>query len=320
MPNQKKTRSRPQALYRIQNWAAYDQALVQRGSLTCWLADDFAQSWQPTGERRRGAQSAYSDQAITLVLTLREVFHLTNRAVEGFTRSLFALLELTLEVPDHSTLSRRGRQLVVALPQRRQGPLTLVMDSTGLKVYGEGEWKVRAHGASKRRTWRKLHLGVDAASGEIQAVVLTENSCSDDQAAVALLPQVAQALTAVAADGTYDKRRVYDAIRTQAPAAQVRIPPRKNALIWQHGNTRAERLARDENLRYIRRHGRARWKEDRGYHIRSLAETAVFRVKTIFGSALSARLLATQRTQALLRCAALNHMTHLGMPRSYKVA
>ena len=321
MPNQnKKTRSRPTSLYRIQNWPAYDQALVQRGSLTFWLSDDFAQTWQALATPQRGAQFAYSDHAITLMLTLREVFHLTNRAVEGLTGSLFALLKLRLAVPDHSTLSRRGRHLAVSLPRQRRGALDVVMDSTGLKVYGEGEWKVRTHGWSKHRTWRKLHLGVDPQSGEIQVAVLTENSCSDDEAAVSLLPQIDTPIARFAADGSYDKRKVYDALQRLAPEAQVLIPPRKNAHIWQHGNTRAERLARDQNLRASRRHGRAAWKRESGYHMRSLAETAVFRVKTIFGGALSTRLLATQQTQAMLRCAALNKMTHLGMPQSYKVA
>lgn len=193
------------------------------------------------------------------------------------------------------------------------------MDSTGLKIYGEGEWKVRTHGASKRRTWRKLHLGVDPASDEIQAAALTENSISDEAMAATLLAQVAPPLTLFAADGSYDTRTVYDALQTHSPDADVLIPPRKNARIWQHGNTRAERLARDENLRYIRKHGRTAWKEASGYHVRSLAETAMFRMKTLFGDGLSARLLETQTTQALIRCAALNKMTHAGMPQSYKV-
>jgi hypothetical protein len=321
MPNPNpKTPARPTPLYRIQNWAAYDQALVQRGSLTFWLSDDFEQTWQAAAAPQRGAQLVYSDHAMTLMLTLREVFHLTNRAVEGLVGSLFALLEIRLPVPDHTTVSRRAQHLSVALAPRAAGPLHVVMDSTGLKVYGEGEWKVRTHGASKRRTWRKLHLGVDPASGEIQAALLTANSCSDDAAAIALLPQIDAPLARFTADGSYDTHKVYDLLRTQAPDATVLIPPRPGARIWQHGNTHAAPLARDQNLRYIRRHGRAAWKRDSGYHERSLAETAMFRIKTIFGGALSARLLATQQTQALVRCAALNQMTQLGMPQSYKVA
>ena len=194
------------------------------------------------------------------------------------------------------------------------------MDSTGLKIYGEGEWKVRMHGVSKRRTWRKLHMGANPDDGEIQAVILTENNVSDDAAVKVLLEQIEQEIVNFAADGAYDKRKVYDCLNTHSPNVNILIPPRKNARIWKHGNTKAERLKRDENLRSIRTQGRKEWKKDSGYHIRSLAETTMFRLKTIFGDDLSARLLETQITQALVRCAALNKLTHLGMPQSYKVA
>lgn len=314
------SRSRRKPVYHIRNWNSYDQALVQRGSLTFWVSNDLVQTWQPTGAKQRGAQFTYSDHAITLMLTVKEVFHLTNRVVEGFVRSVFQLLKLALPVPDHSTLSKRGKTLTVALPKKGVGPLHVVMDSTGLKIYGEGEWKVRMHGKSKRRTWRKLHVGVDPISGEIQAVALTENSVSDEAMVEPLLEQIAQPIDAMAGDGSYDTRRVYRSLQTHAPHARVLIPPRKGARIWQHGNTQAERLPRDQNVRAIRQQGRKAWKDESGYHMRSLAETTMFRLKTIFGNALSARLLATQGTQALIRCAALNQMTHLGMPESYKVA
>jgi hypothetical protein len=320
MPNQnKKTRSRPSSLYRIQNWSCYEKALVQRGSITFWLSDDFAQTWRYIGKTQRGAQFDYSDQAIRIMLTMKEVFHLTNREVEGFMRSVFQLLQLDLAVPDHSTLSKRGKRLHVDLPKKARGPLNLVMDSTGLKIYGEGEWKVRTHGKSKRRTWRKLHLGVDPDSGEIQTAALTENSISDDEMAETLFQQIKQPIRAFASDGSYDKRKVYASLHAHSPNARVLIPPRKNARIWQHGNTHAERLKRDENLRYIRKHGRPAWKRESGYHVRSLAETAMFRMKTIFGDDLSARLLETQTTQSLIRCAALNKMTQAGMPQSYRI-
>lgn len=321
MPNQnKKTRPRPNALYRIQNWATYEKSLVQRGSITFWLSDDFKTTWYHTGAKQRGAQFAYSAQAIGIMLTIKEVFHLTNRQVEGFMRSLFKLLKLDLAVPDHSTLSKRSKTLQLKLPKKARGPLHLVMDSTGLKIYGEGEWKVRTHGKSKRRTWRKLHLGVDPASGEIQAAALTANSISDDAMVATLLAQVTQPLAVFAGDGSYDKRKVYDALQAHSPTVKVLIPPHKNARLWQHGNSRAERLTRDENLRAIRRQGRKGWKAEAGYHVRSLAETAMFRMKTLFGAGLSARRLETQSTQALIRCAALNQMTQAGMPQSYKVA
>jgi hypothetical protein len=198
--------------------------------------------------------------------------------------------------------------------------LNIVLDSTGLKLYGEGEWKVRKHGYSKRRTWRKLHLGGNPDTGEVLAVMLTENSISDDAVVKEILNQIEETLLSCASDGAYDKRKVYEALHEHSPDVDILIPPRKNAHIWQHGNSKQERHKRDENLRYIRKHGRTAWKKESGYHIRSLAETLMFRLKIIFGDNLSARLLETQTTQAWIRCLALNKMTHLGMPETYQVA
>lgn len=320
MPKHAKPSSRPKTLYRVKNWSEYEKSLVERGSITFWLSDNFEQAWLYTGKKQRGSQFDYSDKAIEIMLTIKEVFHLTNRGVEGFVRSLFGMMEIHLGVPDHSTLSKRGKILKVNLPKKSSSRLNIVLDSTGLKIYGEGEWKVRKHGYSKRRTWRKLHLGGNPDTGEILAVVLTENNVSDDAVVKELLKQIEETLLSCAGDGAYDKRKVYEALNEHSPDVDILIPPRKNAHIWQHGNSKEERHKRDENLRHIRQHGRKAWKEESGYHIRSLAETIMFRLKTIFGDKLSARLLETQTTQALIRCLALNKMTHLGMPESYPVA
>lgn len=293
---------------------------MQRSSITFWLSDDFEETWLYAGERQRDSQFEYSEKAIEIMLTIKEVFHLTNRGAEGFVRSVFEMLHSTLPVPDHSTLSKRAKNLKVRLPKKTNGSMNLVLDSTGLKIYGEGEWKVRKHGYSKHRTWRKLHVGANPDNGEIQVVVLTENGISDDAVVKQMLEQIEQSLLACAADGAYDKRRVYQVLNAHSPDVEILIPPRKNARIWQHGNSKEQRLKRDENLRYIRKHGRQQWKQDSGYHVRSLAETIMFRLKTIFGDKLSARLLQTQTTQALIRCSALNRMTHLGMPESYPSA
>lgn len=320
MPKHTKKSSRPKPLYRVRNWPEYEKALVQRGSITFWLSEDLERVWLYTGEKQRGSQFEYSDQAIEIMLTIKEVFHLSNRGVEGFVRSVLGMLRLHLPVPDHSTLSKRGKTFQIRLPKKPSESLNLVLDSTGLKIYGEGEWKVRQHGYSKHRTWRKLHIGANPDNGKIQVVVLTGNSTSDDAVVKEMLTQIEQTLLACAADGAYDKRKVYDALNEHSPDVEILIPPRKNARIWQHGNSREERLKRDENLRYIRKHGRRQWKQDSGYHMRSLAETIMFRLKTIFGDTLSARLLETQSTQALIRCLALNRMTLLGMPDSYPVS
>jgi hypothetical protein len=317
--NKKNTRSRQKELYRVRNWSEYDRALVQRGSLTIWVSEEAIAKWKHVGPKQRGAQKEYSELAIETALTLKEVFRLTNRGTEGLMRSIFQMMRVDLPVPDHTTLSRRGKGLAVRLPKRKKVIGHLVVDSTGLKLYGEGEWKMRKHGKSKRRVWRKIHLSVDSASGEIQAGVWSEAGVSDAEALTAMLDEINQPIENFSGDGAYDKRSVYGDLQKHSPDCQIIIPPRKDARIWQHGNCKAPPHPRDENLRYIRRHGRRAWKQHSNYHQRSLAETTVFRMKTIFGDHLSTRLFSSQPIQAIIRCRALNIMTHLGMPDSYKV-
>ncbi len=306
------------AVYRIRNWRQSNQALVQRGSLTIWVDQEALDAWNYQGPAQWGGQSVYSDTAIQCLLTLRAVFHLPLRATQGMAHSIFGLMGLDLEVPHDSTLSRRAADLAVDLSGRSQGPLHLVLDSTGLKVYGEGEWKVRKHGYSKRRTWRKLHLAIDDESHELQAVMVTEAKVDDAEMVGDLLGPIDREIAGAAADGAYDKRKVARVLEPRTDT--ILIPPRKDARIWKHGNTAGPPLARDENLRAIRRVGRKAWKQEVGYHQRSLAETGVFRLKTIFGGHLASRNSERQATEGAIRCRALNIMTHLGMPRSERVA
>jgi IS5 family transposase len=287
--------------------------------LTLWITEDVLQTWHPTvPEGRRGHPRTYTDTAIGTMATLQEIYHLGLRQTEGLLQSIGELLHLEVAIPDYSTLSRRRATLEIALPRTcGSEALHVVVDSTGVKVFGEGEWKVRQHGYSYRRTWRKVHLGVDEASGELVAAVVTTNNYSDSQILPDLLAQVEEEIQQVSGDGGYDRRNCYEAIR--ARQAQATIPPQRNAKIWQHGNTKAERLARDQNLRRIRQVGRAAWKRECGYHRRSLAETTMFRLKTIFSERVTARGFAGQAVQVLVRCAALNRMTQLGKPDSYRV-
>jgi IS5 family transposase len=310
------------ATYRVRNWAAYNNSLVARGSITLWISDEVIEGWRPTpsGRRQRGGQVEYSDRAIECLLTLKAVFKLPYRQTEGFGRSIMALLGVKVTVPDYTTLCKRSADLRVDVsPHQVQGTKHIVVDSTGLKVYGEGEWKVRQHGYSKRRTWRKLHLSVNEATQSIEAVVLTEAGVDDAEAGSQLLDETVGPIEQVSGDGSYDKRKFYDACVKQE-VKRITIPPQHNARIWQHGNSSKPPLPRDQNLRRIRRVGRKRWKQESGYHRRSLAETAMFRFKVIFGNTLSARTLPRQITEARIKCAALNRMTQLGMPDSYPVA
>jgi len=314
------TKKKTKCTYRLRNWSQYNKALVRRGSLTIWINEDVLSAWHNRARTGKpGKPLDYADTAILCMATLEEVYRLPLRAAEGLTRSLIKLLGVQVSVPCYTTLCRRRRSLEIVLPRRPASePLHMVVDSTGIKVYGEGEWKVRQHGWSRRRTWRKLHIGVDEATLEFVAVVVSTNSFKDSQILPDLLEQVEDELSQVSADGAYDSRNCYDAIRERK--ARAAIPPQKRARIWQHGNTKAERHIRDENLRAIRRKGRREWKRESGYHRRSLAETQVYRVKTIFGERVSARSFEGQAAQLLVRCATLNRMTHLGMPDSYAVA
>lgn len=284
-----------------------------------WIDERAIEMWVNHNlSGKRGASKTYTDTAIECMLTLKAVYNLALRSTQGLMGSVVKLLRVELPVPDYTTLSRRSKVLDVELPRQSKGEaLHIVVDSTGMKVYGEGEWKVRRHGYTKRRTWRKLHLAVDESGGQIEAVVVSTNSIDDGDVLGDLLDQVRERIKQVSGDGSYDMSKCYKVIdKREAVAA---IPPRRGARIWQHGNSSKKPLARDENLRRIRKVGRKRWKQEVGYHRRSLAETTIYRIKTIFGDRLSARGFDAQTCEMLIRCAALNRMTQLGMPDSYVV-
>jgi len=293
----------------VRNWHQYNESLVARGSITIWFSDETLNNWyHDNGVGKRGRPFTYSDSTMELFLTIRELWRLPYRQTEGFVRSILALLADGLHVPDFTSAAKRAAKLGIALPVLpRRGHVDVVLDSTGLKVFGEGEWKVRQHGPSKRRTWRKLHLAVNPETQEIVAEMLTTNGGHDADQAEALLEDVPGKINTVTADGAYDKWKVYGAIDNRG--ARPRIAPRRDAKIKRHANSAGPRLARDEVIRMIRRIGRKNWKKKFGYHCRSLVETAVFRLKTTFGSMLKNRTLPNQITEARLRCKILNHFT-----------
>lgn len=306
--------------YQIKNWQEYNQSLVNRGNVTVWLEEDIRDHWynrEHTG--KQGKPFIYTDTAIETALTIREVFHLPLRQTEGFLNSLLTMMQVNLKVPDYSTLSIRGEVLPIKIgfPNSSSEPLHIVIDSTGVKIYGEGEWKVRQHGWSKHRSWRKLHLGIDSSSQGIKAARMTDNSVADGEVLPILVNEITDPIKQASGDGAYDKRNCYKTLAEKMIKAI--ISPQKNARIWQHGNSLSPPLNRDENLRRIRKIGRSRWKKETGYHQRSLAETCVFRLKTIFTDKVRARKITGQTTELLLRCKALNKMKLLGMPQTVVV-
>jgi len=321
-PEKRRSSKGSKSKYRIRNWAEYNRSLKQRGSLTLWVENEALDQWtNPAQTGKPGRPTLYHDLAILTALTLAAVFGLKLRQTAGFLVSLFRIMKIEQPVPDSSTLCRRRKKLKVPLrvaKRSKDEPIHVVVDSTGLKIYGEGEWKVRQHGYSKRRTWRKLHLAVDEKTGEILSEELTENGVHDGDMALPLVDQIEDEISQFSGDGAYDSHAIHDELEQRG--IETTIPPRRGSRTRRHGNCKGKKGRRDKIVRRIRKVGRKRWKEESGYHRRSLSETAMFRIKTIFGDHLSARKLENQRVEAALRCRALNRMTNQGMPDSYKVA
>jgi hypothetical protein len=296
--------------YKIKNWRAYNEALKRRGSLTIWFDPEMTWEARPTG--KRGRQPTYSDAAIQTCLTMKVLYGMALRQTTGFVESLLQLSGLDWSVPDFSTLSRRQKSLAVNIPYRgSEGPLHLLIDSTGIKVEGEGEWNARKHGGAKRRIWRKVHLGIDEKTLEIRAVEFTSSDIGDAPMLPELLGQIPpdQEIGNVTADGAYDTRKCHDAIADRG--AYAVIPPRKNAKFWKPESAGA--IARNEALRASKRLGRKVWRKWSGYHRRSRAETKMHCMK-LLGQRLMAREPDRQVAELQIRVAVMNGFTALGIP------
>jgi len=297
--------------YRVSNWAEYDRALVQRGDITLWISEDATDTWSPEPSGKRGGQRKFSDQAIETALVLRLVLKLPLRQAEGFLRSVLSLMALDLEVPDHTTISRRSQNLDVGLRlAATKGRLHLIVDSTGLSIVGEGEWAAAKHGGRGKRAWKKLHLGVDRA-GVIVAEALTDGNADDATRAPGLIDDVDGGIASFTADAAYDTTAIYNA--AAARGAKVIVPPRMSA-------TRSKRSnARDRTVTRIRKVGRRQWKKESGYHEQARVENTFFRYKSIIGDRLRARHSESQEAEALIACNILNRMFELGRPNSFAV-
>jgi transposase len=264
----------------------------------------------PTG--RRGRQQTYSNAAIQTCLSMKVLFGMALRQTTGFVESLLRLVGLNWAVPDFSTLSRRQKTLAVNIPYRgSKGPLHLLIDSTGIKVEGEGEWHARKHGGPKRRVWRKIHLGIDEQTLEVRAVEITGSHIGDAPVLPDLLSQIpaGEEIGSVTADGAYDTRKCHDAIADRG--AHAVIPPRKNAKPWK--TVTAGAVARNEALRAAKYLGRAIWRNWSGYHRRSRAETKMHCMK-LLGQRLMARDFDRQVAEVQIRIAVMNGYTALGIP------
>ncbi len=303
--------------YRVRNWPEYEAGLRNRGSLTVWISEEELGSWEPskTAKKRRGGQKKYSDVAIETALTVGMVFHLPLRQTEGFLSSLFDLLRVSAPVPDHSTICRRAATLgkLAFLASNNAAAVHILVDSSGLRVHTGAMRK-----PPKDRDWRKLHLALDAKTGEVVACEVTRKQAKDASRVHALLAQVERPLASFTADAAYDEGPVYRAAANhqEKRSPRILIPPKRNAKLGAKPNANRER---DRNIRARRRLGKRKWGALSGYNHRSHIENTFCRYKRIIGPTMRSRRLATQRVEARIGVKILNRMTALGMPESYLV-
>jgi hypothetical protein len=290
----------PKQRHRVTNWAEYDAALRARGSLTVWFTPEAVTAWAAAPRTTRGGQPSYSDLAIGTALTLRAVFRLALRQTEGLIGSILQLLDLDLAVPDHSTLSRRAETLKLPKPRSGlgSGPMHLLVDSTGLRLCGPGEWLAEKHGTKRRRGWRVLHLATDADTGRIVASVLTDKDADDGSQVGPLLDQVDGPVASVTGDGAYDRDDVYAEVAARHPAAAVVVPPRANAVPSEAAEITPTQ--RDAHLRCIVERGRLGWQKASGYNWRALVECDISRWKRVLGDGLRSQTEGRQATEVMV--------------------
>jgi hypothetical protein len=303
----------PKMAFKVQNWPEYEAGLRRRGSLTLWIEDAAPDHWQTFGP---GGQARYKDAAIQTTLMVRTAFKLGLRRTEGLMASVITLIDLMISAPDHSTISRRAVTLPVIQPDSvPHGPLHLLIDSTGLQVYGAGQWLEAKHGAKSRRKWRKLHLAVDADNGMIVARALTDQDADDPSQVAPLLDQIDVEIAKITADGAYDGAPTYATIAAHGDNIEVVTPPRSTAVLSGEQGPFAQR---DRHLEMITERGRLAWQKATDYGKRSLVETTMGRYKALIGPRLRARGFAAQQTEAAVGVAVLNQMLAAGCPDSVR--
>jgi IS5 family transposase len=309
--------------YKLRNWKNYNQNLCHRGSLTLYVSDSVLREWRDIDKNKKVVgEKTYPESIILCCLLLKMQYSQPLRQTTGFVKSLLSLAGYSgFSIPDYTTLCRRQNCLPVGLTKRweRGEKLAVAIDSTGLKVYGEGEWKVRKHGISKRRTWLKLHIAIDINTQEIVAVSLTANDKDDAEVAVEMLKDRVDKVKSFHGDGAYDDFKCRELLTN---TKQI-IPPPKDAVV--HQATKRKPLKeylsqRNKAVEFINQHDRKQWKINEGYHLRSRNETTMFRYKTAFGGEMQARKIENQQTEVLIKTKILNIHRDVGMPVSYRVA
>lgn len=302
--------------YRVTNWREYNASLKQRGSLTFLIGEDLADHWYAKKESAKtGCPFMYSNLCIETLLSLRHIFKLPLRQVVGFTESLFQLMGQDLSVPEFSRLSKRAPQICPRFDFSNSKEETyLVLDSTGLKVFGEKEWLETKHGKQyQRKVWRKLHISVDSG-GYIRSSLLTDHKTDDRSCASFLLDSSNRnQITEVLADSGYDSHQLYKEIANRR--SYPLIPPSSRAVM----SSPETPTLRDKAVAYIQKKGYEAWYHKNNFGRRERVENTFYRIKTIFGRKLLSRNIPNQQAEEKIICFLLNKMTSLGMPNSIKM-
>jgi len=301
---------------KICNWPQYNRSLINRGSLNFWISQDVIDRWTPNSSKTRvGRPEKYSDVCIEAVCMVRFFLRLSLRATQGFISSIFELMNLSLPVPSYSRVCRRMKQLQLDCKRlSRARPTDIVIDATGVKIYGEGEWHRKIHGSSKRKKWKKMTLGVCPKSHEILFNLTADDSFGDATLFKETFECLPSSVKTVIMDGAGDTHEMYDL--SEERSVKLITPPRKGA-VYRIG---PDRTRRDQYIKEIRRDGNDEdalraWKKRHGYHRRSLAETAISRFKGMLGDKLRSRGLMNQHNEMLIKSLMLNKISRLGLPQ-----
>ena len=311
--------------YHLKNWSEYNHALKQRGKIVFMLTGDIKDAWlvPDTEEKLPGAPAVFTDKAIETCLQIRELFHLPLRQTKGFIEGLFEAVGLDLPVPDYTLLSKRAQGLNLQISRYSRSdkqqlpdkPITITMDSTGMKIYGEGEWLKEKHKAKSRKSWMRAHIAIDQ-TGDIVAESLTSTAIGDPTEGVKMLNQIPyDNVDIFYGDGAYESTSLHSGLENKYPDIKIVTPPRKGAVV----SSRDHPTQRDRHIMKIEERGRDAWKASSGYNQRNLVENTMFRIKTIFGGKLKARNTQNQETEFTIKCSLVNKMNSLGMPDAYKV-
>ncbi|MCP5489889.1 MAG: IS5 family transposase [Chlamydiales bacterium] len=289
---------------RKRNWHKYNRDLVKRGSITFFI-DPNALTEKPE-ENKRGRPRLFSLPLIYLLLVLKIQYRLTYRTLEGFAKSILPHIEPDIFLPTYSLICKRASHMEALLPKlSSRRPKVVLLDTTGIKVYGEGEWKVKMHGASKRRKWVKLHIAIDENTQEIIHFEITKGHEADCKIGPKIIEKLPKPVETVIADGGYDTKRCREAIN-QIGAKDL-IPPRKNSLLSPF------MTRRNNALREIKGLGgdqlaREIWGKLTRYSRRALVETSFSRLKRLYGERFFSKKIETQKIEGHIKCKMLNQM------------